>query len=367
LESIRPPGWTTNAETARHIEEKLNTNSKLRQQVERARSFATTPSAKAPQKPDAPTSFVAIALPAGKTVDDPNSPYALRDNFLLDSVATTQISDNRDRFTAFRQCSEREYLLAGTVKLLIQGVGRVELTVEGPDGFLTIFLGDVAFVPSFHASVASLNCFMAKVVHWRTDDGVLTFRFKTFCKIITHLGQSLLEYTPLHLSSQLIPYISAQLPAADHNTEPLPGPFRTPQATTGLDKNLHNYATTAGLAETPQLPHNNNKKLATTWDTSTALEPLSDCAANVAECCPAASSSTKLFDKNLVLCSLGVNLHHGTTMFLPTWTREIFSAHSDTRDPQGQSHLYLLLLLCTITMSITWELIFPTTCLSITL
>jgi hypothetical protein len=56
-------------------------------------------------------------------------------------------------------------LLAGTEKVPILGVGKVELRVEGPQGFFTISLDDVAFVPSFHANVASLKSFMAKGVH----------------------------------------------------------------------------------------------------------------------------------------------------------------------------------------------------------
>jgi hypothetical protein len=270
VESIRPSWWKPDAETARSIEEKLSKNSKLRQQVERARSFATTPSApppEAPQKPEAPTSFVAIALPAGRTAEDPNSPYALRDSFLLDSGATTHVCNNRNRFTAFRQCSEREYLLAGTEKVLIEGVGRVELTVEGPDGFFTISLEDVAFVPSFHASVASLKRFMAKGVHWRTDEGALTFRGKTFCKLRSHLGQSLLEYTPLCPTSQLVPYVSALLPAAADDTEPLIGPFTTPN----LVQNPQNPTTPAGQAQTPQSPPNNTTDHAATPDASPAL------------------------------------------------------------------------------------------------
>jgi hypothetical protein len=199
VETKRPADWKPRAEVTSSIEEKLRNNEKLRRQVERAHSFAAGSKQQSLSKPSEKlATFVAVAHVTNTSTMYANEQYALKASFLLDSGATTHVCNDRCRFKTLRQCSPSEYLLAGTQEVPVQGVGEVEICVETPDGISTITLTDVAYVPSFLTSLASLKRFMAKGIHWNTEAGVLTFRQETFCKVLTHHGQSVLEYNPVN-------------------------------------------------------------------------------------------------------------------------------------------------------------------------
>jgi hypothetical protein len=255
--------------------------------------LAAASAAKVPvQQAESPTSFVAVALSASRTADDPEAPYALRDSFLLNSRATKHVSNDHFHFRVFKQCSTHECFLAGTEKGPIQGVRMVELSVEGPNGFFTIVLQDVAFVPSFHANMASLKVFMAKGVHWCTDKGVLTFREKTFCKLQSQLGQSLLEFTSLHSFAQFLPEYSRSFIAMD-DTEPLICPFAMTEAMSGPVQPMQNSVTPLKQAQTLLLLPNNNTYHAVTSDAFPALGASPGSASDALKRFFAASSNAK--------------------------------------------------------------------------
>ena len=57
----------------------------------------------------------------------------------------------------------------------IEGFRPVMITVPGPEGQFQIKLKDTAYVPSFHTSVASLDRFISKNVHWDTKQNRLIY------------------------------------------------------------------------------------------------------------------------------------------------------------------------------------------------
>ncbi len=118
----------------------------------------------------------------------------------------------------------------------------------------------------------------------------MTFRGKIFCKICSHLGQSLLEYTPLRPTSQLVPYVSALLPAAADDTEPLIGPFMTPN----LVQNSQKSTTPATQAQTPQSLPNNTPDHAATPDASPGLEVQAGSDSDALDRSKAAQSDAKI-------------------------------------------------------------------------
>jgi hypothetical protein len=122
------------------------------------------------------------------------SDYHLRDSFVLGSGATLHVCNDRTRFQDVRPTSDEEFLYAGNAVIPIEGFGSVTVTIQAPEGPRPIVLNEVAYVSSFHTSVASLDRFIAKDVHWDTKDQRLTYKDRTFCTLQRRHGQWVLEY-----------------------------------------------------------------------------------------------------------------------------------------------------------------------------
>jgi hypothetical protein len=94
-----------------------------------------------------------------------------------------------------------DILIAGNDQVQIEAYGDVLITAEGSYGPKQILLKKVAYVPSFHTSVASLRRFIKQNVHWDTEGNRLTYKGRTFCHTPVHHGQWVLEYNPLPAST----------------------------------------------------------------------------------------------------------------------------------------------------------------------
>jgi hypothetical protein len=128
------------------------------------------------------------------TASATTSNYHLRDSFILDSGATFHVCNGRARFQDIRPTSDEEFLYAGNAIIPIEGFGSVTIIIQTPEGPRPIVLTEVAYVSSFHTSVASPDRFIAKDVHWDTKGQRLTHNDRTFCTIQRRHGQWILEY-----------------------------------------------------------------------------------------------------------------------------------------------------------------------------
>jgi hypothetical protein len=77
------------------------------------------------------------------------------------------------------------------------GVGAVDLSVSCGQNSRTIRLENVAFIPSFHTNVVSLQRFRAKGVHSNTAAGQLFYDDSPFCDVVIQHGQWALEFNPV--------------------------------------------------------------------------------------------------------------------------------------------------------------------------
>ncbi len=199
-ESCRPSGWIPRAATLRAIEEKLVRNEKLRSQIERAKQSvapATSQQASQTPMPSAPASYVTISTAdTGFSAAD-GKVYPLRNSFILDSGATIHVCNSRQRLLNLQECEPIEYIYAGSEKIPMAGVGAVDISVRCGQVSRTIRLENVAFIPSFHTNVVSLQRFTARAVHWNTAAGQLFYNGSPFCDVMTQHGQWALEFNPV--------------------------------------------------------------------------------------------------------------------------------------------------------------------------
>ncbi len=187
-ESCRPSGWIPWADTLQAVEEKLARNEKLRSQIERAKqSAACAASQQASQTPlpSAPASFVTISTADTSFLADDGEVYPLRDSFILDSGATIHVCNSRQHPLNLRECELNEYIYAGSEKILMAGVGAVDISISCGKISRPICLENVAFIPSFDTNVASLQRFMAQGFHWNTAAGQLIYDSSPFCDVVT--------------------------------------------------------------------------------------------------------------------------------------------------------------------------------------
>ncbi|KAL1963782.1 hypothetical protein VTN77DRAFT_7848 [Rasamsonia byssochlamydoides] len=183
------PGWIPDPEIEEHINTILKRVVKVRLAVKRAQMEMEKGSA---PKIGTKASFSVSTAPLG-------TPYPLQKSFLLDSTATLHICNTRDRFKDFQEAEEGDYLLAGDTKVPIRGYGVVKIkarAVEG-DGNCILAFHDVAFAPTFHTSLVSLDRAMQKGYSWDTKNGALEKDGKPICKVSRRHGQFVLEYNPI--------------------------------------------------------------------------------------------------------------------------------------------------------------------------
>ena len=188
IESIRIKDWKPNPSIEKKIDEKLQKNLRLKETIDRIRKEQEEKSTSTQTDQSTPSAFTVSAASAVTT------DYHLRDSFILDSGATLHICNDRTRFQDIRPTSDEELLYAGNAVIPIDGFGSVTITIQAPGGPRPITLREVAYVPSFHTNVASLNRFIAKDVHWDTKDQRLIHNDHTFCSIQRQHGQWVLEY-----------------------------------------------------------------------------------------------------------------------------------------------------------------------------
>ena len=66
--------------------------------------------------------------------------------------------------------------------------------IQTPTELRKIELLDTAYIPLFHTTVALLEKFVSKDVHWDTKKSCLTYQERTFCLLKRHHGQWTLEF-----------------------------------------------------------------------------------------------------------------------------------------------------------------------------
>ncbi len=118
------------------------------------------------------------------------------------------------------------YIYAGSEKIPMAGVGAVDISVSCGQISRTIRLENVAFIPSFHTNIVSLQRFTAKGVHWNTAAGQLFYDGSPFCDVVTQHGQWVLEFN-------LVPPQTKEQPVHAFPTRST-GPRHNAEATTEL-------------------------------------------------------------------------------------------------------------------------------------
>jgi hypothetical protein len=91
--------------------------------------------------------------------------YLLRDSFILDSGATVHVCNSCERFQSLWECDPDEFIYAGFDKILLTGVGAVNIIVKFGHVLCTIHLENEAYIPSFHTDVVSLRLFTPRNVY----------------------------------------------------------------------------------------------------------------------------------------------------------------------------------------------------------
>ena len=265
IESIRPPGWTTDPETQKRVEEKLRFPG-IKAAVDRARQrVAKTLEQAAVQGTPKATDGSKASLEKTRAFSATcyftasSSNYSLRDSFILDSGATVHVCNSRDRFHTFSPASKDDLLYTGNTVIPIEGFGSVDITVQTPDGPKIIELQNTALVPSFHTSVVSLKRIVAKKVYWDMERDRLTQGGKTFCAVQTRHDQWVLEYNPstdqstsIVRSEQPLPKVEASLLTSHLRSS---HESRTATANKAASRPLEPSSQLGADSDTPQTRH----------------------------------------------------------------------------------------------------------------
>ena len=91
--------------------------------------------------------------------------YLLRDSVILNSATTIHVINDRSRFIDELRPS-KGVIFAGTVVVLVEGIGTAAITVQTPLGPREILLVKAVYVPDFHINLACLTKFNDKDVWW---------------------------------------------------------------------------------------------------------------------------------------------------------------------------------------------------------
>src|SRR5204862_4625650 len=111
-------------------------------------------------------------------------------------------------FQTFHPAIEENFIYAGNTVVPIEGFGHIMATIQAPEGPRQIELKDVAYIPSFHTTVASLEKFVSKDVYWDTKNNHLTYQGRTFCYLERHYNQWTLEFQELQEESIFLAHTS---------------------------------------------------------------------------------------------------------------------------------------------------------------
>jgi Reverse transcriptase (RNA-dependent DNA polymerase) len=205
IKSKRPAGWVVDKDVQVAIDSKIANNLILKSQIDRTVKRSQNPatgSSKSQDETGLKAPKAVFATSAVFTVD--RDSYELKDSWILDSGANSHVCNDSTRFNFDRKASKSDTLISGKTVYQIEAFGNVEITVQSPNGPLLIILANVALVPGFFTSIASLNRFTSKGVHWDTQGSHLHKDGKTFCTVERVGGHWALEHrAPAPSSSPL--------------------------------------------------------------------------------------------------------------------------------------------------------------------
>ncbi|RKF61962.1 hypothetical protein GcC1_151008 [Golovinomyces cichoracearum] len=119
------------------------------------------------------------------------SEYPLKNSFILDSGSDGHISNDFSRFSNYY--SKTSTAIAGSGESKILGYGTVFMQIS--TGLFQ--LNNVAYIPSFHTSVASLTRFQAAGISWNPQTGSIFTTEKTICYTEKKFNQYVIKYNEL--------------------------------------------------------------------------------------------------------------------------------------------------------------------------
>ena len=116
------------------------------------------------------------AFPSASQLYEEDKPFPLVDSIILDSGATVYVVNNRTRFEKnYRKADTSDVCIAGSQTLPIAGWGSVYVNINRtipksnnkPEYIerKVVRLDNVAYIPSFYISVASLRLLMKKDIY----------------------------------------------------------------------------------------------------------------------------------------------------------------------------------------------------------
>ncbi|RKF56242.1 putative serine threonine protein kinase domain protein, partial [Erysiphe neolycopersici] len=123
------------------------------------------------------------------------SEYPLRDSFILDSGSDGHICNDFSRFSNYY--SKFSMAVAGSGQSEILGYGTILMRI--PTGLFQ--LNNVAYIPSFHTSLASLIRLQAAGISWNPQTRCIFTPEKTICFTERKFNQYVIEYNELKLFS----------------------------------------------------------------------------------------------------------------------------------------------------------------------
>jgi hypothetical protein len=196
--AIRKSGWTPKPEVERAIQAKIDSNPKLKANIEKAQRKLQEPNyTNNEEPPNFPTALLAVAYNAveqPKPSPKPEPTWELYNSFILDSGATTHICHTRKRFRNFKPASEQ--LVTAGLPIAIEGYGDVDIQVLGQNNKArTITLLNTAYIPACTTNMASCHRIFESGITWDQPNS-LSQNGKLWAKIhqINHLY--VLEYNP---------------------------------------------------------------------------------------------------------------------------------------------------------------------------
>jgi hypothetical protein len=132
----------------------------------------------------------------------------LRDSFILDSGSDTHICNNLDRFVDYQPNQISETAFAGNSSLNIEGYGKVYLRIQGG----LFLLQQVAYIPTFHTNVASLDLFVQKGYNWNPATGAVTKDTNVIFYTRRHFRQPVIEFNPIQQAQAAASFQSSSQP-----------------------------------------------------------------------------------------------------------------------------------------------------------
>ncbi|PON14067.1 hypothetical protein C2W62_31025, partial [Candidatus Entotheonella serta] len=212
-DSIRPAGWSPDGKVQEEIDQKLK-DPIIKGKVERSISNRRAADQQSQQenkqenKTDCKGTAFAGAMTNTQAVDpriqssfSTAAVYPLRDSFILDSGSDFHICNNSGRFVkgTYKPCDELEGAFAGDTHLEILGHGDVLIRIGTKDTFK---LQNVAYIPTFHTNVASLDRFVQRGYNWNPATGAVSKDGKTIFRTERRYRQPVIEFNQVNYESQ---------------------------------------------------------------------------------------------------------------------------------------------------------------------